>query len=104
MVKRRKVKMPKLKVPSLGGLTKNKYVLYALLVVALINVVGYLQTNNMDALGLFVVGGLLTTCFTKNMIVALTVAILLGMCKVCAKHFSVTRVFEGMENEDEEEE
>ena len=53
MVKRSK--MPKLKVPSLGGLTKNKYVLYFLVIVGLMNVVNYLQQNNLDSLGLFIV-------------------------------------------------
>ena len=53
MVKRGK--LPKMKVPALGGLTKNKYVLYLLLVIALVNVIGYLQVNNLDSLGLFIV-------------------------------------------------
>ena len=87
MVKRSKI--PKLKVPSLGGLTKNKYVLYLLVVVGLVNVVTFLQTNNLDSLGLFVISGVLTTFFTKNMIVALSVAILAGMCKTCTKYIAV---------------
>ena len=104
MVKRRGAKMPKLSVPSLGGLTKNKYVLYILLVLGLVNIISYLQTNNLDSLGLFVVSGVLTTYFTKNMIVALTVAIIMGMCKTCATYFPITRLLEGMENEEDDEE
>tara|TARA_B100001093_G_scaffold429299_2_gene424474 strand:+ start:1008 stop:1925 length:918 start_codon:yes stop_codon:yes gene_type:complete len=103
MVKRRGVKLPKLSVPSLGGLTKNKYVLYILLVIGLVNVVSYLQTNNLDSLGLFVVSGVLTTFFTKNMIVALAVAIAMGMCKTCATYVPIGSLLEGMENEDEED-
>lgn len=103
MVKRRGVKLPKLSVPSLGGLTKNKYVLYILLVIGLVNIVTFLQTNNLDSLGLFVVSGLLTTFFTKNMIVALAVAIAMGMCKSCATYFPIGRLLEGMENEEEDE-
>ncbi len=102
MVKRGK--LPKLKVPALGGLTKNKYVLYLLLVIALVNVIGYLQVNNLDSLGLFIVSGLLASCFTKNMIVILAIAILMGTCKTCTNYFSLGRVLEGMENEEEEEE
>jgi len=103
MVKRSKI--PKLKVPSLGGLTKNKYVLYLLTIVGLVNVVTFLQTNNLDSLGLFVIAGLLTTFFTKNMIVALTMAILAGMCKTCTKYVAVGRYLEGFkEGADEEEE
>ena len=102
MVKRGK--LPRMKVPALGGLTKNKYVLYLLLVVALVNVVGYLQVNNLDSLGLFVVSGLLASFFTKNMIVILAIAIAMGMCKTCTNYFSLGRVLEGMENEEDEEE
>lgn len=103
MVKRSKI--PKLKVPSLGGLTKNKYVLYLLVVVGLVNVVTFLQTNNLDSLGLFVISGVLTTFFTKNMIVALSVAILAGMCKTCTKYIAVGKYLEGFkEGADDDEE
>ncbi len=100
MVKRSK--MPKLKVPSLGGLTKNKYVLYLLVIVGLVNVVSYLQSNNLDSLGLFVIGGVLTTFFTKNMIVTLTVAILAGMCKTCTSYLAVSKFVEGFKEGNEE--
>ena len=106
----KKSKMPKLKVPSLGGLTKNKYVLYFLVIVGLMNVVNYLQNNNLDSLGLFVIAGLLTTFFTKNMIVTLTVAILAGMCKTCTNYLAVSKFMEGFKEgnevvlDDEEEE
>ena len=101
MVKRSK--MPKLKVPSLGGLTKNKYVLYFLVIVGLMNVVNYLQQNNLDSLGLFVIGGVLTTFFTKNMIVALAVAILAGMCKTCTNYLAVSKFVEGFQEGNEVE-
>jgi len=100
MVKRSKI--PKLKVPSLGGLTKNKYVLYFLVIVGLMNVVNYLQHNNLDSLGLFVIGGLLTTFFTKNMIVALAVAILAGMCKTCTNYLAVSKFVEGFQEGNED--
>ena len=108
MVKRGK--LPKIKVPALGGLTKNKYVLYFLLIVALVNVIGYLQVNNLDSLGLFVVSGLLASFFTKNMIVILAIAIAMGMCKTCTNYFSLGRALEGFkegadeDDEDDEEE
>ena len=109
MVKRGK--LPKLRVPALGGLTKNKYVLYLLLIVGLVNVIGYLQTNNLDSLGLFVVSGVLAAFFTKNMIVILALAILMGTCKTCTSYFSLGSILEGAdetleeeEDEDEEEE
>ena len=88
----------------MGGLTKNKYVLYLLLIVGLVNVIGYLQTNNLDSLGLFVVSGVLAAFFTKNMIVILTIAILMGTCKTCTSYFSLGGILEGADETLEEEE
>ncbi len=62
------------------------------------------HSHNLDSLGLFIVSGLLASCFTKNMIVILAIAIFMGTCKTCTNYFSLGRVLEGMENEDEEEE
>jgi len=62
-----------MKVP---GLLKNKYVLYVLLVAAIVNVLGYLAIQDYNSLALFVVMGLLSTYFSKNMAVNLLVAIL----------------------------
>ncbi len=61
-----------MKVP---GILRNKYVLYVLLVVALVNVLGYLAIQDYNSLALFVVIGLLSTYFSKNMSVNLLVAI-----------------------------
>ena len=61
-----------MKVP---GILKNKYVLYVLLVLALVNVLGYLAIQDYNSLALFVVMGLLSTYFSKNMSVNLLVAI-----------------------------
>tara|TARA_B100001093_G_C26852343_1_gene1025711 strand:+ start:177 stop:950 length:774 start_codon:yes stop_codon:yes gene_type:complete len=61
-----------MKVP---GILKNKYILYLLLVVAIVNVLGYLAMEDYNSLALFVVMGLLSTYFSKNMSVNLLVAI-----------------------------
>ena len=61
-----------MKVP---GILRNKYVLYVLLVVALVNVLGYLAIQDYNSLALFVVIGLLSTYFSKNMSVNLLIAI-----------------------------
>lgn len=61
-----------MKVP---GVLKNKYVLYVLLVVAIVNVLGYLAIQDYNSLALFVVIGLLSTYFSKNMAVNLLTAI-----------------------------
>jgi hypothetical protein len=61
-----------MKVP---GVLKNKYVLYVLLVVAIVNVLGYLAIQDYNSLALFVVIGLLSTYFSKNMAINLLSAI-----------------------------
>jgi len=61
-----------MKVPTLF---KNKYVLYVLLLVGVINVLGYIALEQYNALALFVVLGLLSSYFSKNMSVNLLVAI-----------------------------
>ena len=61
-----------MKVP---GVLKNKHVLYVLLVVAIVNVLGYLAIQDYNSLALFVVIGLLSSYFSKNMAVNLLSAI-----------------------------
>lgn len=78
-----------MKVP---GVLKNKYVLYVLLVVAIVNVLGYLAIQDYNSLALFVVIGLLSTYFSKNMAVNLLVAIL--VTSVVAVNSKVQEGFE----------
>ena len=61
-----------MKVP---GILKNKYVLYVLLVIGIINVLGYISLEDYNSLALFVVLGLLSSYFSKNMAVNLLIAI-----------------------------
>ena len=61
-----------MKVPMV---LKNKYVLYVLLFIAIINILGYVALEEYNALALFTVLGLLTSYFSKNMSVNLLVAI-----------------------------
>ena len=63
-----------MKMPSV---LKNKYILYTLLVIAIVNILGYLAIQDYNSLALFVVMGLLSTYFSKNMIVVLGAAILM---------------------------
>lgn len=85
----------KVKAPAI---LKNKYVLYLLLVVGIINVLGYLAMKDYKSLGLFMSVGLLSTYFSKNMAVTLLVAIL-----VTALVAVNDKVREGMENKKEED-
>jgi len=62
---------------NLQMLAQNKIVLYVLLVIALVNIVGYLVKNNFSAALLLVLVGYGMTHLTKNMIYVLLVAILI---------------------------
>ena len=57
-------------------LLTNKFVLYFTVFLALMNVIGYIQKNDMKALTFFVVLGYLSSYFSKNMIINLAIAIL----------------------------
>lgn len=51
----------------------NKYVLYASFFFAIVTAAGYLLSNNLEAICIFVIIGFLTTYFSKNMIIVLLV-------------------------------
>ena len=93
---------------ALMPLLQNKYVLYAVLIIAILNIIGYLAAKNMDAVLFFILVGLLTTYFSRNMI------IVLAICIVATNFYiGATRVFyggggsserkEGLENKNEDD-
>ena len=82
-----------MKVP---GILKNKYVLYVLLVIGIINVLGYIALEDYSSLGLFVTSGLLSSYFSKNMSVNLLLAIVITGLMAANNKFR-----EGMKNEDD---
>lgn len=86
----------KLQAPAI---LKNKYVLYVLLVLAIINVLGYVALQDYDSLALFVAVGVLSTYFSKNMAVNLLLAIAVTSLIAVNK-----RVLEGMKNKEDDEE
>ena len=87
---------------ALMPLLQNRYVMYAVLVIALLNIIGYLAAKNMDAVLFFILVGMLTTYFSRNMIIVLVICIV-------ATNFYIgaTRVIyggsskEGLENKDD---
>ena len=60
---------------KLPVILKNKYVLYVVLFLAITNVLGFLQRRDFESLTIFVAIGVLSTYFSKNMVVNLIVAI-----------------------------
>jgi hypothetical protein len=56
-------------------LLTNKYVLYAILILAILDLLGYLQYNNFNAIIFFLLVAGLTYCFTKNMTIVFLASI-----------------------------
>ena len=52
-----------------SSLATDKNVLYIMLVIAVVNVVGYLMMGNFEAVVFFAIVAYLSTFFTKNMVV-----------------------------------
>ena len=74
---------------------KNKTILYIVLFIAVTNVMGYLMVNNVDAIILLFLVGLLTSYFSKNMIVVMLAAIVFTNLLVGSKVASRTPLLEG---------
>ena len=81
---------------------KDKRVLYVVLFLAVSNLFGFLMAQNFNGIILFLLSGLITTYFSRNMIVVMLVAM------VVSNILSGTNMFrsiqEGMENEKKENE
>ena len=54
----------------------NKYVLYLVLFLSITNILGYLASQDFNALTFFIIVAFLTTYFSKNMIIVLLVAMI----------------------------
>ncbi len=67
-----------MKIPkSFSKMLENKYVLYFVLVLTLINLLGYLMLGNLNAIIFFILAAFLTSNFSKNMIVVLSIPLIL---------------------------
>ena len=77
----------------------NKWVLYFVFVVGIYDVIHFYQRGNITAVAIFFIVGLLTSFFSKNMIVVIVSAI--AVSHIVAYGNKMT---EGLKNEDEEEE
>lgn len=86
---------------KLKSLLKNKNFLYFVLFIAVVNTFGYLMMRDTKSVILFALVGLLTSYFTKNMIIVLLSAIV--VTNLYAGSILGLRIKEGMENHGEEE-
>jgi hypothetical protein len=62
---------------GLGGLLRNRMVLYVVLFLALVSLLNYLNARNYRSLLIFLVVALLVNCFNKNMTLVLGSALVL---------------------------
>ena len=75
------------------NLLQNKYILYFILFIAVTNILGYLAIQDFDSLAVFIAFAILTSYFSKNMIIILGIA-LLGTNIIYANN----KIREGLEN------
>lgn len=78
---------------NLSKMIENKYVLYFVFILAIINLFGYMITGNLNSIIFFILVGFLTTFFSKNMIIILTVPLVLTSVLMVGK-----KVKESFEN------
>ena len=87
-------KLPKfMDKKNLSKMIENKYVLYFVFILAIINLFGYMITGNLNSIIFFILVGFLTTFFSKNMIIILTVPLVLTSVLMVGK-----KVKESFEN------
>ncbi len=89
----------KFKLPKMDKLLNDKNVLYVVFILAILNTLGYLLVRNTEAVAFFIIVGFLSTYFSKNMIVVLSIAM------VSTSLFNSTRtrpVQEGMSSQRDE--
>jgi hypothetical protein len=84
---------------QMKNLSQSKIVLYILLILAVTNLFGYLMSENLAAIFMFLVIGYLTTYFTDNMIIVFAISIFTTNFAVAMNY---NRNREGMISENKE--
>ncbi len=85
--------------PTSGRMLNNKWILYFIFVVGMVDVVNFYQRGNLMAVAVFCIVGFLTSFFSKNMIVIIVMAIAVSHLVTYGNRMS-----EGMKDGEEEEE
>lgn len=83
-------------------LSTDKNVLYIMLVIAVVNIIGYLIMGNFEAVVFFAIVAYLSTFFTKNMVIVFLISILATNFLMVSKvnYFRKVSSKEGMQNKD----
>ena len=83
---------------NLNPILYNRVVLYFLAFLALIDIVYFLSSNDITSLAILVLVAMLTTFFSKNMVVVLVIALCITHV---FKYGAASYVSEGMENQED---
>jgi len=89
-----------LKGTSFNSIVKNKYDLYLVALIALLDILGYIMRQEFSAVIFFYLVGMITYYYTKNMTVVLLSCLLTTTLAHLIKNMMGLR--EGMKNEEEE--
>jgi hypothetical protein len=98
LLRKLKFRMPK---PRSTSLLYNRWVLYAMFVIALVNLYLLAMSGDYKYVAVFILSGFLASFFSKNMMVILFIAV--ALTNILKIGMSSKR-FEGMENKDGESE
>jgi hypothetical protein len=87
---------------SATAMSTDKNVLYIMLIIAVVNVLGYLMMGNFEAVAFFAIVAYLSTFFTKNMVFVFLISILATNFLMVSKvnYFRFVNAKEGMKNKD----
>ena len=85
---------------NLNNIVNNKYVLYLVAFVALVDIIGYLMRQEFSAVLFFYLVGMITYFYTKNMTIVLGSALVVTTLAHLIKN--MVGIKEGLENESEE--
>ena len=91
-----------LKGITVNNLLKNKYVLYVVALIALIDILGFIMRQEFSAVLFFYLVGMIAYFYTKNMTLVLLTSLLATTLAHLLKNMMGLK--EGMENKEEEEE
>jgi hypothetical protein len=89
--------------PTSGRMLNNKWILYFIFVVGMVDVVNFYQRGNLMAVAVFCIVGFLTSFFSKNMIVIIVMAIAVSHLVTYGNRMS-EGMKDGEEEPDEDEE
>jgi sugar phosphate permease len=92
--------LPTISKSTSNSILHNRFLLYGLLAIALIDVLYLLNTRDFTSVIVFILVAVLTTFFSKNMVIVLFIAICITYM---LKHTKSLEGLEGMEEEEDEE-